>query len=57
MVPGGGLFWTSYYLASNQFHSALDAGFMAFKVTVAIVFGIVLMSELPGRLFKSSKSK
>ena len=57
MVPGGGLFWTSYYLASNQFHPALDAGFMAFKVTVAIVFGIVLMSELPGRLFKSSKSK
>lgn len=52
MVPGGGLFWTSYYLASNQLHPALDAGFMAFKVTVAIVFGIVLMSELPERFFQ-----
>ncbi|MGN0201511.1 MAG: threonine/serine exporter ThrE family protein [Candidatus Cryptobacteroides sp.] len=52
MVPGGGLFWTSYYIASDQFAPALTAGYSSVKITLAIVFGIILISELPNRFFK-----
>lgn len=52
MVPGGGLFWMSYYIASDQFSSALTAGYSAVKITLAIVFGIILVSGIPNRFFK-----
>lgn len=40
LIPGAGVFWSSYYLVSEQFGMAANAGFTAFKVTVAIVLGI-----------------
>ena len=51
LVPGAGVFWTSYYVVSDQLRLALDSGFMAVKVTIAIVLGIILISELPNRMF------
>ena len=51
LVPGAGVFWTSYYVVSDQLRLALGSGFMAVKVTIAIVMGIILISELPNRFF------
>ena len=51
LVPGAGVFWTSYYVVTNQLHLALGSGFMAVKVSIAIVMGIILISELPNRFF------
>ncbi|MBR5018623.1 MAG: threonine/serine exporter family protein [Bacteroidales bacterium] len=55
LVPGAGVFWTSYYVVSNQLRLALGSGFMAVKVTIAIVLGIILISELPNRLFSACR--
>ena len=55
LVPGAGVFWTSYYVVSNQLRLALGSGFMAVKVTIAIVLGIILISELPNRLFTACR--
>ena len=57
LVPGAGVFWTSYYVVSNQLSLALGSGFMAVKVTIAIVLGIILISELPNRLFTSFRRR
>lgn len=46
LVPGGGLFWTSYYLVSEQLHLALAAGFLSLKITVAIALGIIIVNEV-----------
>ena len=56
LVPGAGVFWTSYYVVSNQLHLALGSGFMAVKVAIAIVLGIILISELPFRMFRRGKT-
>lgn len=46
LVPGGSLFWTSYYLVSNQLRNALAAGFLSIKLTVAIALGIIVVNEI-----------
>ena len=51
LVPGAGIFWCTYYLITSQFALSSSAGFMAAKVVVAIVLGIILAMELPQRLF------
>lgn len=51
LVPGAGVFWFSYYLTASQFVLSLSSGFMALKVAIAIVLGIILAMELPQRLF------
>ncbi|MBQ9711716.1 MAG: threonine/serine exporter family protein [Bacteroidales bacterium] len=55
LVPGAGLFWSMYYLLSSEFDLALDAGFMAGKVAIAVVFGIILGMELSQWLFSRRK--
>ena len=55
LVPGAGVFWTSYYVVSDQLRLALGSGFMAVKVTIAIVLGIILISELPARMFSGRR--
>lgn len=57
LVPGGGIYWTSYYLVTNQLREALDSGFMAVKVAVAIVLGIVFVFELPYSFFRVKKRR
>ena len=49
LVPGAGIFWTSYNIVSNQLHDALHTGFAALKATVAIAFGILAVMELNGK--------
>lgn len=49
LVPGAGIFWTSYYIVSNQLNAAIETGFLALKITVAIAMGILLINELNGK--------
>ncbi|MBR1514366.1 MAG: threonine/serine exporter family protein [Bacteroidales bacterium] len=49
LVPGAGIFWTSYHIVSNQLSDALQTGFIALKATVAIAFGILAVMELNGK--------
>jgi uncharacterized membrane protein YjjB (DUF3815 family) len=57
LVPGGGIYWTSYYLVTNQLRLALQSGFAAVKVAIAIVLGIVFVFELPYSFFRVKKRK
>ena len=56
LVPGAGVFWTSYNIVSDQLGAALQSGFLALKVTVAIVFGIIIVTEALRRFSKGSKN-
>ena len=49
LVPGAGIFWTSYNIVSDQLSDALQTGFGALKATVAIAFGILAVMELNGK--------
>ena len=51
LVPGAGIFWFTYYLTDSQFDLSMQSGWMASKVAIAIVLGIILAMELPQRLF------
>lgn len=55
LVPGAGVFWTSYNIVSDQLSEALVSGFLAMKLTFAIVFGIIIFTEARRRLKWSNK--
>ena len=55
LVPGAGVFWCTYYLISSQMAQSSAAGFLAGKVAIAIVLGIILAMELPQKLFSGNK--
>lgn len=55
LVPGGGIFWTTFFLVSKRFAMASHSGMTALGVTAAIVIGIVLVNSLPKRLFHPGK--
>lgn len=48
LVPGAGIFWSAYYVASEQFMSALSSGLTAIQVSVAIVLGIIIAQNISG---------
>lgn len=52
LIPGAGIFWTSYYIVSAQHATALATGFTALKVAVAIVLGIFVLFEVMNNLRK-----
>lgn len=51
LVPGTRIYWTAYYIVTDQLNLALETGFLALKAVVAIVLGIVFVFELPQKLF------
>lgn len=52
LVPGAGIYWTVYYLVTNQLRLAVYTGYEAVKAAVAIVLGIVFVFELPQGMFQ-----
>ena len=46
LIPGAGVFWSSYYVVSEQMTASLNAGFTAVKVTIAIVLGIIIAANV-----------
>jgi uncharacterized membrane protein YjjB (DUF3815 family) len=57
LVPGAGIYWSAYYIVTNQLLKAAQTGFIAFKAAVAIVLGIAFVFELPSRVFRFGKKK
>ena len=53
LVPGAGVYWTVYYMVTDQLYLAVQTGYTAVKVAVAIVLGIVFVFELPQGLFRA----
>lgn len=51
LVPGGGIYWTAYYIVTGEMELAAEKGFAAVKVAVAIVLAIVFVFQLPQKLF------
>lgn len=51
LVPGSGVYWMAYYIVTGDMDKASESGFMALKVAVAIVLGIVFVFQLPQRVF------
>lgn len=52
LVPGAGICMTSYYMVVNDFGQAFTTGFMAIKVAVSIVLGIVIVFGMPQKWFQ-----
>lgn len=52
LVPGGGIYWTAYYIVMGEMELAAERGFTAVKVAVAIVLAIVFVFQLPQKLFQ-----
>lgn len=52
LVPGAKIYWTAYYIVTDKLTEANSAGFLAFKIVVAIVLGIVFIFEIPQKIFK-----
>lgn len=46
LVPGGGIFWTTYHLVANHLRLAATTGFTAIKVTIAIAGGIIIAAAI-----------
>lgn len=53
LVPGAGVYWTSYYIVTNNLEMASRTGFAALKAAVAIVLGIIFVFEIPQSFFSS----
>ena len=51
LVPGSYVYWTAYYLVTNQVWLAAEKGYMAIKIAFAIVLGIVFVFEVPQKVF------
>ena len=51
LVPGAGIYWTAYYLVTEQTGLALSNGLAALKSALAIVLGIIFVLAIPGKFF------
>ncbi len=51
LVPGAGIYYSAYYLISNDFTVAAQYGSSTLKAALAIAIGIVLGSIVPQRWF------
>lgn len=52
LVPGAGIYWTAYYLVTNQNSLCLQSGISTIKTAFAIVLGIVFLFEIPQSFFQ-----
>ena len=52
LVPGAGIYYTVYYMVTNQLAEAVLRGMESDKPAFAIVLGIVLVLSIPGGIFQ-----
>lgn len=57
LVPGAGIYWTTYYLISGQLRLAMTSGFTAIKLVIAIILGIVVATDMVFKLIRWWKGK
>ena len=46
------IYWTAYYVVTDQLAKASDRGFQTLKIAVAIVLGILFVFEFPQKWFR-----
>ena len=51
LVPGAGIYFTVYYLLTNQPHRAAVQGMESVKIAFAIVLGIIIIVSIPREVF------
>ena len=52
LVPGAGIYFTAYYLVTDELSMAAQRGMEALKIAFAIVLGIVLIVSIPREFFQ-----
>lgn len=52
LVPGAGIYYTAYYLVTDQLSLAADTGMNALKVAFGIVLGIAFVVSIPRAVFQ-----
>lgn len=52
LVPGAGIYYTAYYLVTNQLALAAERGIGAVKVAFGIVVGIAFVVSIPREVFQ-----
>lgn len=52
LVPGTGVYYTAYYLVTNQLGLAAQKGIESVKIAFAIVIGIVFIVSIPREFFR-----
>ena len=57
LVPGAGIFYTAYYLFTNDRALSTSKGIETFEVAGAIVLGIIFGFGIPQSLFNLLKTK
>ena len=57
LVPGAGIYYTSYYLFTDQMDDFIQTGIITFETAWAIVFGIVFGFAIPQKLFTKLQKK
>ena len=60
LVPGGGAYYTMLYLFNGEYTSAMEKGAETFIISVAIIIGFVIVTEmfkLYGKRVKKLKEK
>ena len=55
LVPGAQIYWATYYLVTDQLNQAFDSGFLAIKIMISMVLGIVVVFEIPYKFFQIGK--
>lgn len=50
LVPGAGIYYTTYYMIMNQLNQASDKGIETIKLAVAIALGIMSVFAIPKKL-------
>lgn len=46
LIPGGGVFWTVYFMVSGQMMNGARYGFLSIEITVAIVLAMITVSNI-----------
>ncbi len=57
LVPGVGIYWTIYELVMENMEGALKRGTAALQDAIAIVLGIIVVFELPQKLFAIARKR
>lgn len=57
LIPGASVYYTAYYLVTNDLDAALANGINAVKVTFALVLAIVLFFSIPRRVFRIFRAR
>lgn len=54
LVPGANVYYTAYYLVTDQLKEAAQKGIDSIKIAFAIVLGIVFIVSIPREFFRVS---